>query len=178
MKSAKSQSQNNVFCGRIHIFLTRIFPISEKSALNLNSNFNLDNETDYTRIEDDETENRDLYNSLWSVQDYFRNPLQLYEPAKFAEFEKAVNTINTAFANFKLEVNDDDEEKRSKMKEIDYDSVDVEMKSNGQIVYFPKFLTSFNLLELQLNDPSFRRQILTEILFLFQYLTGDFLDQI
>jgi len=167
-----SQSQNNVFCGRIHIFLTRIFPISEKSALNLNSNFNLDNETDYTRIEDDETENRDLYNSLWSVQDYFRNPLQLYEPVKFAEFEKAVNTINTAFANFKLEVNDDEEEKRSKMKEIDYDSIDMEMKSNGQIVYFPKFLTSFNLLELQLNDPSFRRQILTEILFLFQYLTG------
>jgi len=154
--------------------LTRIFPISEKSALNLNSNFNLENETDYTRIEDEETENRDLYNSLWSVQDYFRNPLQLYEPVKFAEFEKAVNTINTAFANFKLEVNDDEEEKRSKMKEIDYDSIDVEMNSNGQIVYFPKFLTSFNLLELQLNDPSFRRQILTEILFLFQYLTGDY----
>ena len=39
--------KNNVFCGRIHIFLTRIFPISEKSALNLNSNFNLENETKY-----------------------------------------------------------------------------------------------------------------------------------
>ena len=36
-----------MFCGRIHIFLTRIFPISEKSALNLNSNFNLENETKY-----------------------------------------------------------------------------------------------------------------------------------
>lgn len=30
-----SQAQNNVFCGRIQLFLARLFPLSEKSALNL-----------------------------------------------------------------------------------------------------------------------------------------------
>lgn len=56
-----SQSQNNVFCGRIHIFLTRIFPISEKSALNLNSNFNLENETNFDPKSEDSKENQELY---------------------------------------------------------------------------------------------------------------------
>ena len=62
-----SQSQNNVFCGRIHIFLTRIFPISEKSALNLNSNFNLDNETKFDDEIEGETD-KELYESIWKVQ--------------------------------------------------------------------------------------------------------------
>ena len=30
-----SQSKNTVFCGRIQLFLARLFPLSEKSALNL-----------------------------------------------------------------------------------------------------------------------------------------------
>ena len=60
-----SQSQNNVFCGRIHIFLTRIFPISEKSALNLNSNFNLENETKFEELpEDSDNQHKDLYKRL------------------------------------------------------------------------------------------------------------------
>ena len=59
-----SQSQNNVFCGRIHIFLTRIFPISEKSALNLNSNFNLENETKFEEQSEEPNENQELYKRL------------------------------------------------------------------------------------------------------------------
>lgn len=159
-----SQSQNNIFCGRIHIFLTRIFPISEKSALNLNSNFNLDNETIFEKMEDDDVENKDLYNSLWGVQDSFRNPLQLYEPENFAKFEKAVDKISDAFSNFKLE--------NSTEENVNDNSEDSSIPTTGSTVYFPKFLTSSNLIELQLSDPSFRRQIITEILFLFQYLSG------
>ncbi len=44
-----SSAQNTVFCGRIQLFLARLFPLSEKSALNLMSHFNLENVTSYNR---------------------------------------------------------------------------------------------------------------------------------
>ena len=42
-----SSAQNTVFCGRIQLFLAQLFPLSEKSALNLMSHFNLDNVTSF-----------------------------------------------------------------------------------------------------------------------------------
>lgn len=159
-----SQSQNNVFCGRIHIFLTRIFPISEKSALNLNSNFNLENETKYDSEVPTESElDPKLYSSIWGVQDFFRSPLGMYEPERFKIFEESVNKIIETFKNYKLENNE-----TARTEEIEAPNGTDQSKH----VYFPKFLTSSSLTELQLSDPSFRRQVLTQILFLFQYLNG------
>ena len=157
-----SQSQNNVFCGRIHIFLTRIFPISEKSALNLNSNFNLDNLTKFDEQVEGDTD-PELYRALWTVQDAFRAPNGVYETDKYKTFEKAVERIMRTFSNYKLEGNESVTTKpdHEGSKEV----------TEGH-VYFPKFLTSSSLTELQLSDPSFRRQILTQVLFLFQYLNG------
>ena len=40
-----SRSQNTVFCGRILLFLAKFFPLSERSGLNVISEFNLDNLT-------------------------------------------------------------------------------------------------------------------------------------
>ena len=34
-----SKSQNTVFSGRIHLFLAKLFPLNEKSGLNLMSHF-------------------------------------------------------------------------------------------------------------------------------------------
>ena len=42
-----SRSQNTVFCGRILLFLAKFFPFSERSGLNVVSEFNLDNLTVY-----------------------------------------------------------------------------------------------------------------------------------
>ena len=89
-KKRDPKHQNNVFCGRIHIFLTRIFPISEKSALNLNSNFNLDNETRFDDEIEGETD-KQLYESIWKVQDIFRSPTGIYETDKYKQFEEAIN---------------------------------------------------------------------------------------
>ena len=44
-----SSAQNTIFCGRIQLFLARLFPLSEKSALNLMSHFNQDNVTTYNK---------------------------------------------------------------------------------------------------------------------------------
>ena len=101
--------------------------------------------------------------SLWGVQDFFRSPNQIYEPEKFKSFETCVTNIISTFSNFKLE---------GQVEESEKAKAESAAQATGNHVYFPKFLTSSSLTELQLSDPSFRRQILTELLFLFQYLTG------
>lgn len=50
-----SKSQNTVFCGRIQLFLARLFPLSEKSGLNLQSQFNLENVTVFNKNEQEST---------------------------------------------------------------------------------------------------------------------------
>lgn len=47
-----SRSQNTVFCGRILLFLAKFFPFSERSGLNVVSEFNLDNLTTFGVKED------------------------------------------------------------------------------------------------------------------------------
>lgn len=42
-----SRSQNTVFCGRILLFLAKFFPFSERSGLNVVSEFNLENLTQF-----------------------------------------------------------------------------------------------------------------------------------
>ena len=51
-----SRTQNTVFCGRILLFLAKFFPFSERSGLNVISEFNLDNVTNFN-IEDQEVKN-------------------------------------------------------------------------------------------------------------------------
>ena len=47
-----SRTQQTVFCGRILLFLARFFPITERSGLNVVSEFNLDNTTAYSERND------------------------------------------------------------------------------------------------------------------------------
>ena len=47
-----SRSQNTVFCGRILLFLAKFFPFSERSGLNVVSEFNLENTTVFSSAEE------------------------------------------------------------------------------------------------------------------------------
>ncbi|XP_067887833.1 THO complex subunit 1 isoform X2 [Heterodontus francisci] len=188
-----SKSQNTVFCGRIQLFLARLFPLSEKSGLNLQSQFNLENITVFNTNEQDSTlglkhtEDREdgmeveegetgdeeppttcsvpidynLYRKFWSLQDFFRNPLQCYEKISWKTFLKHSDEVLDVFRSYKL-----DDMQASKKKQE-------ELKPPGEEhVYFAKFLTSEKLMDLQLNDSNFRRHILLQYLILFQYLKG------
>ncbi|XP_054841206.1 THO complex subunit 1 isoform X2 [Eublepharis macularius] len=187
-----SKSQNTVFCGRIQLFLARLFPLSEKSGLNLQSQFNLENITVFNTNEQESTlgqkhiEEREegmeveegemgddeaptscsipidynLYRKFWSLQDYFRNPVQCYEKISWKTFLKYSEEVLAVFKSYKL---DDTQASRKKLEEL---------KTGGEHVYFAKFLTSEKLMDLQLSDSNFRRHILLQYLILFQYLKG------
>ncbi|KAM8838213.1 THO complex subunit 1 [Synchiropus picturatus] len=187
-----SKSQNTVFCGRIQLFLARLFPLSEKSGLNLQSQFNLENVTVFNKNEQESTlgqksteekeEGMDveegemweeeapapcsipidynLYRKFWTLQDYFRNPVQCYDKFSWMTFLKYSDETLAVFKSYKL---DDMQASKRKLEDL---------RASGEHVYFAKFLTSEKLMDLQLSDSNFRRHILLQYLILFQYLTG------
>ena len=187
-----SSAQNTVFCGRIQLFLAQLFPLSEKSALNLMSHFNLENITTYnkdagtkestTTEETEEPEPMDvdeqsdfkatppidysLYHKLWSIQDAFRQPTQSFSSDLWKTFTENVREILQAFSSFKLE---DTSHSSSSKKQAKKRSKSTSEYSESH--YFAKFLTSEKLMSLQLQDSHFRRHILIQLLVLFQYLT-------
>ncbi|CAH8529720.1 unnamed protein product [Schistosoma intercalatum] len=176
-----SKSQNTVFCGQIQLFLTRLFPLDEKSGLNFMSNFNSEKDVLYNKNPDpsafkhqvshdhtsddlEEGEMTDsstplevdagLYVKFWSLQEFFKSPALCYEKAKWMRFTSSTDTVLDVFSSIKLMT----------IEEGDICS----QSSSGT---FSKYLTSEKLLDLQLMDPSFRRYILVQLLILFQYLT-------
>ncbi|KAH8251806.1 hypothetical protein KR038_008819, partial [Drosophila bunnanda] len=190
-----SRTQNTVFCGRILLFLSKFFPFSERSGLNIVSEFNLDNFTEYGRDGkdcQDETDKEledtaediplkidyNLYCKFWSLQDFFRNPSQCYNKAQWKMFQMHAETILEAFSSFKLEDvrssgSDNASDADSQSMDIDDETIDPEAVATAVIKtnhFFAKFLTNPKLLALQLSDSNFRRAVLVQFLILFQYL--------
>ncbi|XP_036343387.1 LOW QUALITY PROTEIN: THO complex subunit 1-like [Rhagoletis pomonella] len=131
-----SRAQNTVFCGRILLFLSKFFPFSERSGLNIVSEFNLDNVTEYGvdgKDLDDTVEDTvedipikidyNLYCKFWSLQDFFRNPNQCYSKAQWKMFQAHAGTVLEAFDSFKLEeprVNSAGEKTENALTAADY----------------------------------------------------------
>ncbi|KAM7359809.1 THO complex 1-like protein Hpr1 isoform 2-T2 [Cochliomyia hominivorax] len=184
-----SRAQNTVFCGRILLFLSKFFPFSERSGLNIVSEFNLENITDYGidgKDLDDTLEDIEdipikidynLYCKFWSLQDFFRNPNQCYSKASWKMFQTHATTVLESFASFKLEDNrstsSQDDIYNDLIENISLDdNFKTEIVQSAQKVdnFFAKFLTNPKLLALQLSDANFRRAVLVQFLILFQYL--------
>ncbi|XP_056629583.1 THO complex subunit 1 [Diorhabda sublineata] len=162
-----SRTTATVFCGKILLFLAKFFPFSERSGLNIVSEFNLENVTEYGTDPTDDDGISDIsksgeekniidftfYCKFWQLQDFFRNPNQCYNKVQWKLFSShATNVLNT-FQGIKL----------------DY-VTSTEKSSN--LGYFAKYLTSQKLLDLQLHDVNFRRSVLLQFLIVFQYFTS------
>lgn len=180
-----SRSQNTVFCGRILLFLAKFFPFSERSGLNIVSEFNLENITEFgvdnsstlkdaleeEMVIDNEkhklTIDYNLYCRFWSLQEFFRNPNTCYNKLQWKTFVAHSGSVLSAFSSYKLETVELQKSKMNRLKPL----TDVEMQGQGKEQhYFAKFLTNQKLLELQLSDSNFRRCVLIQFLILFQYL--------
>lgn len=193
-----SSAQNTVFCGSIQLFLAQLFPLSEKSALNLMSHFNLDNVTSFNDKDASEATTDsggattpmetsspakppfdggadtnapidfNLYRKLWSLQDFFRQPTQCYSAEQWRTVTANMEEVLTAFGSYKLE-----EEARLSRKRGRTASLSTNVEDYKESHYFAKFLTSEKLMNLQLRDSHFRRHMLIQCLILFQYLTSE-----
>lgn len=185
-----SKTEDTVFCGRILIFLSLVFPLSERSAVNLRGECNVDNVTVYEEESKSETRDGgtmqidseqglenlggivvdDIYETFWSLQKYFANPPQVIAaPLHLTQFRIALSLVVEALekiesASFKHDTNNDNGR-----------SVGTDAQVGSQEVrgYFtPKMLTSKKLLQLELADMSFRRQICVQMLIMLDYLLG------
>ncbi|XP_044003387.1 THO complex subunit 1 isoform X2 [Aphidius gifuensis] len=179
-----SRSQQTVFCGRILLFLAKFFPFSEKSGLNIVSEFNLDNCTEFGNENNDDTDNNitqkiddndvnnkmqidyNLYRKFWALQDFFRNPNQCYTKMQWKVFSMHASSVLSAFSSFKLE----DQRPCTTIDNKNNSVMDTSEPKEAH--YFAKYLTNQKLLELQLSDSNFRRYVLLQFLILFQYLNS------
>ncbi|GAB6028955.1 hyperrecombination- protein [Chamberlinius hualienensis] len=182
-----SRSQNTVFCGRILLFLAKYFPLSERSGLNVASEFNFENATifgaeddiaslsSFSSMNEDQGDDLNseppekiikvdynLYRKFWALQDFFRNPNQCYNKISWRTFISHSDEVLNTFMSFKL---DDVTLSKSRLQQQNEKGV-------KQPVYFAKYLTNPELLDLQLSDSNFRRYVLIQFLILFQYLNS------
>ncbi|KAL9693567.1 hypothetical protein quinque_012852 [Culex quinquefasciatus] len=194
-----SRSQNTVFCGRILLFLAKFFPFSERSGLNIISEFNLENITEYgvegSEMGDQLSEGQEdgdgvqasggtqqqpqlkidynLYCKFWALQDFFRNPNQCYNKVQWKMFAAHAGSVMAAFSSFKLEEPRSNSKSASKNKSSPTPmDIPPEEEVRETAHFFAKFLTNPKLLSLQLSDSNFRRSVLVQLLILFQYLNS------
>lgn len=163
------------FKGRIQMALASIFPISDKSGVNIKGLYNRNNYSfSSDNIEGNHSHSNKLINSkfykqFWILLKFLSNPFAIFshEAAdntdtiesldhtkdvvvlendipqnKFDIFLVNMNKIISFFSKNKINLNDNSE----------------------SILTYPKYLTSADLFDLQLNDSSFRKTILLQFL--------------
>ncbi|GAO47489.1 hypothetical protein SAICODRAFT_93464 [Saitoella complicata NRRL Y-17804] len=183
-----SKAEDTVFCGRVTIFLARVFPLVDRSGVNLRGDYNVGNVTlidndnereaamniddakpDVPAVEDGSEEERkvldEFYPIFWSLQERFSNPPSLYKSEDLAAFEVS---LGRTLAKLR-EIEDAQRKLRGDTgtKSDRKDSGSSERSEGG--MFNPKFLSSRKLLKLELEDSSFRRHILVQTLILLDH---------
>ncbi|KZT08810.1 UDP-glucose 4-epimerase [Laetiporus sulphureus 93-53] len=209
------------FCGRILTFLSSVFPLSERSGVNLRGEYGpvwegpgIKKEEDKVKMEtsdkgeaegekkeevkekaageedkmevdevkpeekeDSEAKKRaqkeDFYNTFWFLQLPFSRPLLFSESGAFAQFKGAVDKVlpvikeanakERALMGSKAGAHTTGSLKRKREPEVMEDNA-------GKDYFFAKYLTSPELLDLEIADTHFRRQFLLQLLILLSHL--------
>lgn len=132
-----SKYKHTGLCGRILLYLSLVFPISDKSISNRSGTFNTENNTIY----EESIEEGDFYNDFWFIQKYFSNPLLLQTETEFSDFSSKFDLILNQFEDIL-------EQERKELKKDDKKEPKKKRVSNGSF-FFPKYLTNKALFELQ-----------------------------
>jgi THO complex subunit 1 len=187
-------NKDTEFCGRIVMFLAYVYPLSERSGVNLKGEVNTSNTTDFeeevdfdvedehggeeqidSRATDDDeqqtTIDYNLYRQFWDVQRYSSNPhLAYHDLNHWKEFRLNVDTMLGAFEGHALS-NDATNENPSILSPSSTSSSSSSSSSSCSSEFNPKFLTNSRLLRLQLRDPELRRTFLCQLLIVCDRLT-------
>ena len=200
-KILKLLSNSNVdteFAGTIMILLTKVFPLSERSAINVLGSFNVRNETVFeSEVEFNEKVGQqgnaagevdgkkkgssnigyDFYKTFWSVQHIFTDPTTTILYSKnnglsqsdaansYNCFMKDITSILVALESSMPVLKSTKEEKTTTTTEEDTTSTTAAVRHH-------KYLTSSQLLHLQLKDVNLRIHFLTQLLIILSYLSS------
>jgi len=186
-----SRSQNTVFCGRILLFLAKFFPFSERSGLNVVSEFNLENTTVFStageagadengqieNMETDENNTSGNGNDLKIEADQRSLKVDYALYSKFWQLQDYFRNPSQCYTNVKWRTfSSHATDVLNTFKSYKVDVISGKKKRRQNEVdtsaekFFAKYLTNQNLLQLQLSDSNFRRYLLIQFLILFQYL--------
>ncbi|KAF3162880.1 hypothetical protein TWF225_002351 [Orbilia oligospora] len=168
-----SKSEDTVFCGRIFVFLTKSFPLSERSGVNLRGEFHVENKTTFDERrsqlagnqpdhfspslrDNDSSEaalaadacNR-LYAVLWSTQHEFAEPIRLFQKEILDNFKESLDTVIKAFRSSIDEYGHNAPVVASDTRRSHKRKWDGEVKHDELDSYNPKYLTSRELFDLE-----------------------------
>ncbi|KAE8373214.1 THO complex subunit 1 transcription elongation factor-domain-containing protein [Aspergillus bertholletiae] len=111
-----------------------------------------------------------LYPMFWGLQAYFSAPTRIFDPQHFTTFRAGLEATLSAFKS----VNTDLESSgTSKTSEELRKSNRRKRTADGQEIassFNPKYLTSRDLFDLEVNDTAFRRHVLVQALILLDFM--------
>lgn len=174
--------------GRVQLFTSKVISVADKSAINLSGDYSqvvtvweepeaegegqAEAEADGdVQMEDQASEEKptpqpDFYSSLWSLQQFFAHPPSLHGPAvgEPAQTPFQVFRAKSDFVLVRLF------EQTAKERVLLGKNAVLKRKHDDGFEMCPRYLTARSLLEHEISDPSFRRQILLQYFILFQFL--------
>jgi THO complex subunit 1 len=92
-----SQTHDTQFRGRIQLLISCIFPISERSGVNVNGGYNTGNQTTIEAKSSQPSQEYDFYHNFWTLQKYISNPFLVITYSRFSKSRKALKTIYRNF---------------------------------------------------------------------------------
>ncbi len=199
LRRLSKMGSNAMFCGRILTFLSGVFALGERSGVNLRGEYGPiwegvqtafkkeekvpeeDKTKDAAKQEDkmdvdekppaQEKPEDDFYNVFWSLQLPFSRPPLFANAGTFSSFQEAVNRVLPVIKEHttKERVMMGSRSGPNSLKRKREQSAGEEPISVGEY-FFAKFLTSPDLLDLELKDTHFRRQFLFQLIILLNHL--------
>ncbi|KAG1839472.1 THO complex subunit 1 transcription elongation factor-domain-containing protein [Suillus tomentosus] len=215
LRRLSKMGSTTIFCGRILTFLSGVFPLGERSGVNLRGEYGpmwegvkdvekkdeyveagkgLEDsqkmEVDAGKKESADSKDKDgrlelcrdvlclmsfsgFYTTFWSLQLPFSRPPLFAFPNTFGEFKDAVDKVLPV-------IKEATTKERAMMGNRGTSGTSNNLKrkrepelgetSNNSEYFFAKFLTSPDLLNLEIADTHFRRQVLFQLLILLHHL--------
>ncbi|KAJ2497922.1 hypothetical protein GGH96_004725 [Coemansia sp. RSA 1972] len=149
------QATMSEFAGRVQVFVGNSFALSERSGVNLRGDFDRSSIAQPANVEEDS-----VYQSFWSMQEYFADPQLLTKGEEGSGVTRFINAATVALEEFRKTNN-------SRSASLAFDPTGHETL---------KHLTSPALLRMQFGDAQFKCQILLQMLIFVKYvmaMSGD-----
>ncbi|OGM40644.1 THO complex subunit Tho1 [Aspergillus bombycis] len=111
-----------------------------------------------------------LYPMFWGLQAYFSAPTRIFDPQHFTTFRTGLEATLSAFKSVNTDL---ESSSTSKTSEELRKSNKRKRTADGQEIassFNPKYLTSRDLFDLEVNDTAFRRHVLVQALILLDFM--------